>query len=57
MIPTQQKIKSSSYFSLFKNVPFERGENIDAREDKAMNQEYLREMVLNLILKCVLVMG
>lgn len=32
------------------------GENIDARESKAIYQEYLREMVLNLILKCVLAM-
>lgn len=33
------------------------GENIDPGEGKAMDHEYLREMVLNLILKCVLAMG
>lgn len=52
--------KASSFLSLLKcMLPLKWGENIliDTRENKVKHQEYLREMVLNLILKCVLGLG
>ena len=54
---TNSAAKNTAPFYHLKNVMFEMRREYSSREDKAKHWEYLREMVFNLILKCVLAMG